>query len=317
MRNIVYSLIISFVLLCACKNSNASGTATSQIDTTTAIQDTLQPFQLPKIPVMYTTPEQRADYLVKHYWEHFNFDDTIYIHHPEITEQAWSDYLDILYHVPLETAREAIKETFKKAEVDKKVFEYFISLADKYLYDPNSPYRNEEFYIPVLESMVKSGLLTDTEKIRPIARLELALKNRIGTKALDFSYTLASGKQGSLHGIKSDYTLLFFNNPGCHSCEETMQSVKNSLRIKYLMSQDKITILAIYPDEELDEWRKHLTDFPDEWVNAYDKKQIIRFKNLYDLKAIPSLYLLDKEKNVLLKDVTFETIEEYLRGNAS
>lgn len=316
MRNIIYSLTISFVLLCACKNSNASGT-TFQVNTTVAIQDTLQPFQLPKIPVMYTTPEQRADYLVKHYWEHFNFDDTIYIHHSEITEQAWSDYLDILYHVPLETACEAIKETFRKAEKEKKVFEHFTSLADKYLYDPNSPYRNEEFYIPVLESMIESGLLTDTEKIRPVARLELALKNRVETKALDFTYTLESGKQGSLHKIKSDYILLYFNNPGCHSCEEATKNIKNSLRIKYLMSQNKITILSIYPDEELDEWRKHLTDFPEEWINAYDKKQIIRSKNLYDLKAIPTLYLLDKDKKVLLKDATFETIEGYLRENAS
>lgn len=36
-------------------------------------------------------------------------------------------------------------------------------------------------------------------------------------------------------------------------------------------------------------------------------------KNLYDLKAIPTLYLLDKDKTVLLKDATAEEIEEYLK----
>lgn len=36
--------------------------------------------------------------------------------------------------------------------------------------------RNEEFYIPVLECMVTSPLLDDTEKIRPRDRLALAQK---------------------------------------------------------------------------------------------------------------------------------------------
>ena len=35
-------------------------------------------------------------------------------------------------------------------------------------------------------------------------------------------------------------------------------------------------------------------------------------KQLYDLKAIPTLYLLNKEKTVLLKDATTQAIEEYL-----
>mgnify|MGYP002527024690 FL=1 len=51
-----------------------------------------------------------------------------------------------------------------------------------------------------------------------------------------------------------------------------------------------------------------------EWINGYDKKQTIEQNNLYDLKAIPTLYLLDKDKTVLLKDVTTKEIEEYLQN---
>lgn len=88
---------------------------------------------------MMTAPEQRADFLVKHYWDNVNFADTNYIHHPEVTEQAWADYCDILNHVPLETAQEAMRKTIEQTNVDKKVFTYITDLADKYLYDPNSP----------------------------------------------------------------------------------------------------------------------------------------------------------------------------------
>lgn len=75
---------------------------------------------MPAIPPMMTAPEQRADFLVKHYWDNVNFADTNYIHHPEVTEQAWADYCDILNHVPLETAQEAMRKTIEQTNVDKK-----------------------------------------------------------------------------------------------------------------------------------------------------------------------------------------------------
>ena len=98
---------ICILCLCACKSGNASSLNKNDV-----IQDTIKTFTLPAIPPMMTAPEQRADFLVKHYWDNVNFADTNYIHHPEVTEQAWADYCDILNHVPLETAQEAMRKTF-------------------------------------------------------------------------------------------------------------------------------------------------------------------------------------------------------------
>lgn len=299
--------VLCFLLLCSCKNGNASSQSTNE-----TIQDTIKSITLPAIPAMMTAPEQRADFLVKHYWDNVNFADTNYIHHPEVTEQAWADYCDILNHVPLETAQEAMRKTIERTNANKKVFTYITDLADKYLYDPNSPMRNEEFYIPVLDAMLDSPLLEEIEKVRPKARRELAQKNRIGTKALNFNYTLASGAQGSLYQLQAEYILLFINNPGCHACTETIDALKNAPIINQLLEQKRLTVLSIYPDEELDEWRKHLNEFPQEWINGYDKKFAIKEQQLYDLKAIPTLYLLNKEKTVLLKDATTQAVEEYL-----
>ena len=299
--------VFCILLLCACKSGNASSQNSKE-----APKDTITSFTLPAIPPMLTAPELRADFLVKHYWDNVNFADTNYVHHPEVTEQAWADYCDILNHVPLETAQQAMQKTIERTNVDKKAFTYITDLADKYLYDPNSPMRNEEFYIPVLDAMLASPVLEEIEKVRPKARRELAQKNRIGTKALNFNYTLASGTQGSLYQQKSDYTLLFINNPGCHACTETIEALKNAPIINQLLEQKRLTVLSIYPDEELDEWRKHLNEFPKEWVNGYHKTFAIKEQQLYDLKAIPTLYLLNKDKTVLLKDAPAQTIEEYL-----
>ncbi len=44
-------------------------------------------------------------------------------------------------------------------------------------------------------------------------------------------------------------------------------------------------------------------DFPATWINAYDASQTINNEQLYDLRAIPSVYLLDKDKMVRGKDI--------------
>lgn len=303
------NIFFLFLILCtACGNRKASDNQAEDIKS-----DSTKIFALPVIPALLNTPELRADYLVRHYWENVDFADTTYLDHREVMEQAWVDYIDIMKLVPEETAISAIKQMYKDAGKKKKVFFYFTDLAEKYLYDPNSPMRNEELYIPVLDAMLESSVLDDTEKILPKGRRELAEQNRPGRQAEDFTYTLVSGKSGTLYGVKADYTLLFINNPGCHACEEGIKELKQAPAINKEFEAGNLKILSVYPDEDKEEWERHLSDFPKEWINGYDKKLMIKEKNLYDLKAIPTLYLLDKNKKVLLKDAVVGQIEQYLQ----
>ncbi|MDR0749809.1 MAG: DUF5106 domain-containing protein [Tannerellaceae bacterium] len=268
-------------------------------------------FRMVNIPSMIVEHTDRANYLARHYWDNFDFADTAYIHLPEITEQALVDYIDVLFLVPDAVSSAAIKDMLEKAAVEPVMFTYFTNLYEKYLYDPNSPMRNDGLYIPVLEAMLACPIIT--EKIRPAHLLELARKNRVGEKAADFTYTLANGKNETLHAIRSDYTLLFFYNPGCHTCKEIMEQLASSLSVNYMMQEKRLTIVAVYPDEDLAEWNMYLTQVPGEWVNAYDKGAKVQNEEIYDLKAIPALYLLDKDKRVILKDTTFEQVENYFR----
>ncbi|MDR1937359.1 MAG: DUF5106 domain-containing protein [Tannerellaceae bacterium] len=268
-------------------------------------------FRMITIPAVLTNPNERAEYLAVHYWDNFNFSDTACIHAPEITEQAFVDYIDIMPYTSVSVVSSSIKEMLKKAEAEEKVFSYFTALCEKYLYDPNSPMRNDEYYIPVLEAVLASPLAK--EKTRPAYLLELAKRNRPGEKATDFTYTEANGKKATLRSIQSDYTILFFYNPDCHNCQEVSGQLQASPSIQHLMKEKKISILAVYPDEDLKAWRNYLLQVPKEWINSYDATTRLKDEEIYDLKAIPTLYLLDREKAVLLKDPTFERLENYLQ----
>ena len=59
---------------------------------------------------------------------------------------------------------------------------------------------------------------------------------------------------------------------------------------------------AVIKKFNLDDWHKHYADIPSQWINGYDKGCHIERENLYNIRAIPALYLLDKDKRVLVKD---------------
>lgn len=257
----------------------------------------------PNIVIPEMVPiEERVKFLAEHYWDRFDFSDTTFCNKPDITEQAYANYLDILRYVDPAVAQQSAAQLIKRAEVDSTMFDYFVMLSDKYLYDPNSPFRNDELLIPTLECIIASPLLDEDEKIRPQSQLNMAQKNRIGQKANDFRYTLHDGRTGHMYSIEADYLLVFINNPDCPACKEIREQIGASPMLSEMIERGVMKVLAIYPDEDITAWLNYRHNIPASWINGYDKQLRMRDEELYDLKAIPSLYLLDAEKRVMLKD---------------
>lgn len=74
--------------------------------------------------------------------------------------------------------------------------------------------------------------------------------------------------------------------------------------LKNAMSEEKVTVLAVYTEGDVDVWKKSLRDMPEGWIVVHDNT-VVKEKALYDLKAMPSIYLLDGHKKVILKDAMY------------
>ena len=298
-------MVILSMVACGNTNKMKQGTENEQI----VKQNKKKPeFQLPEIPVMLNTPQLRANYLSEHYWEHFDFADTAYIHLPDITEQAVVNFMDLMNHVPLEVEELAIQTLYKKVAPHSRMLWHFWETMSSYWHNPNSPLKNEEKFIRMCRIVEDLPQVEDVLRQRVFYARILAEKNRIGTEAADFVYTLKSGKEGNLHDLKAQYTLLFFYNPDCHTCADIKQAMKSSLILQKMVGSGQMKVLTVYPDEDLDLWREKWPEMEKEWVNAYDKNQLITHDLLYDLSSIPSFYLLDKDKKVLLKDADWRQV---------
>jgi thiol-disulfide isomerase/thioredoxin len=140
--------------------------------------------------------------------------------------------------------------------------------------------------------------------------------NRVGTKAADFRFSDVKGRTHRLYDIKSDFVILFFSNPGCTACMDIINTLKSSPQVAEGLATGRLAVLNIYIDEDLEGWRKYMPVYPLEWYNGFDPDYVIRTDVLYNVRAIPSLYLLDKDKRVIMKDAPegrlFDWIERFL-----
>lgn len=309
---ITFSLI-ALLLFAACRQNRAGAPSDDGGDGVSAIKDTLHiaHYIRPEIPQMMTDPEQRAAYYVKHYWDGYSLADTAFIHSDD-TERLYADFLDALQYVDATEFRSALQAMISQMEADSTAYAHFCTLGEKYLYDPNSPISNEDYYIPVLEQMLAPVRLSESDKLRPADRLKQALKNRPGMKAPDFSYITPKGKQTRMSGVTADYTLLFFYDPDCTNCRKYEQILSEMPAFLEIQEKGALRVLAAYPDEDESEWLVNSSKMPRGWIVGWNKQEGIRSKTLYEIRATPTLYLLDKQKKVILKDASLEQTIGYL-----
>ncbi len=300
----IIAMLFALVALSACSGGGGRAKQPTQEP---------KPVFLPALAPSALSDDEKIDYLRHHYWDKFDFTDTTFVRRADTLQmiETYARYVQILFSKPTDAA--PIAQLMARAATSRPMMDYFVYLAEQVLHEPNSPLRNDELYIPVLQAQLAAPWYDEYERIGPEYELQLALQNRIGHVANDFGYTLASGAVATLHGLKAQYTLLFFSTPGCPMCGELREEISASPMLNELQELGRLQILVLYPDEDVDEWRSHGGEIPSGWINAYDDGCRLRAENLYNLSAIPSLYLLDAKKRVLVKDsVSVPEIEEAL-----
>lgn len=283
----------------------------------TGQKETPKAFVLPEVPASLNTPEARANYVCEHYWDHFDFADTAYLHTPEVTEQALVDFMDLMGQVPPSLAERSISILYGKAAPHSPMLWHFWETMSRYWNAPHSPMKDETLFLTLCHQIEQHPQLEETLKQRAAYARSLAERNRTGHPATDFTYTLASGQQGRLYQLKADYTLVYFFDPDCYACTEIKSQMKQSALLNAMQQSGRLHVLTLYPEADIDLWRQQLQSLHPQWTNAYDKDGAIQQEQLYDLSSLPSFYLLDHHKHVLLKDAGWFEVAEYLEGISS
>ena len=279
----------------------------------------------PQVPSVVTDPQEIAGYVATHFWDAFlsgtyPCDSSLVNGVPaDDVESAVGRFVTILETVcERPVAIKAMDAFFQKVNdfqaknPSSNVYEYFLRMVGKYLYDPNSPVRNEDLYLPFVKGLSESPFVPEGMRQAYAHDASMCSLNQAGTVATDFIFTDLGGRRHSLHSVQADHTLLFFSNPGCPACKDIIDGLTGDPRITGKISSGKLAVVNVYIDSDVDEWREYAVNYPSSWLSGYDQSYTIRTDVTYNVRAIPSLYLLDAEKRVIMKDAPQDKVLSFI-----
>lgn len=272
-----------------------------------------QQFRLPSVPDTIRTVEGRFNYVVGNYWTNFNFSDTLFLEIPErACEMALVNYADLLSRLPLAKSAPYLEDFLAKASANAAMQNHMAGLLRKYLVNYDSPLRNHELYICAAEYL-KENALDEITRYNAMQDAHLLSLNPQGSVAADFTYFLPDSTVARMHGVESPYTLLFFYNPNCRSCQGIIEALKTSTAINGALETGALTLLAIYTQDDSPVWREFIKETPQGWTNGCDNGMKLISESIYDLRNLPVFYLLDTKKRILLKDLPLSMIEKHFK----
>lgn len=267
---------------------------------------------LPVIPSTLRGPRARAAYLLQHFWDSMDFEDTLRSHNRDFIERHLVNFISLLPHADTVAVVSAVQTMFRRAECDRGAWLLLAEVAEKYLYETGSPLFDEGYYLLFLEEMTGSAVADASEGARFNYQLRMLRKNRPGTRAADFGYVDRKGRPHTLYRTRCNLQLLLFYDPDCDHCEEMISALHGSALLRELIGDKQMNVLAVYAEGDRQAWEASKSSMPQEWSVGFDIDGIWE-RNLYFLPSMPGLYLLDGEKYVLLKNPSLPVLEAFLR----
>lgn len=303
-RFLIFTLLA--VLLAGCQFMQKDNSTAHQV-----VEEESFPF--PAIPAMITAPEERAAYLLTHYWEKVDFGKHVLGNQDSLMEQGFVDFLSVFPHAIPSVLHESANNMIQHALVDSSRVRPLVDLVEDYLYHPNSPMLNEDYFRVFLEEFLKVDKLSFSVKEELKFHLATVNKNKVGDKVANFTFLTNQNRSVELYQSLTSVTLLFFYDADCNECKHVLSQMKENKDLGYLTQTKQLKIITICVEGSREQWRAISNQFPRDWVKGKvdDTSSILED---FVFRAMPTIYLLDQDKKVLLKDVLWGKLLAYIEA---
>jgi thiol-disulfide isomerase/thioredoxin len=253
--------------------------------------------------------QKQYEYYRAHYFDHFDLNDPRAMRSGLIHQKIDFFLSKLTYQVP-DSQSVAIDYLLKKMDKNEEAFQYYL------VHFLNESARSKRMgmdavYVFLADNYYAKGKATWMEKEqldKILAQAEILRPILIGKVAPDLTFYKSNADTVSIHGIKADYTVLFFWDPECGHCKKSIPFVIDF----YNAYKDKgVEILAICTKTGADItscWDAVKERGMDIWVNASDQFLRNRYKSIYDVKTTPQIFILDKDKKILVKKIAGEDL---------
>lgn len=133
-------------------------------------------------------------------------------------------------------------------------------------------------------------------------------RNPLDRPVSDLLLRTPKNKEMSIYSIDAEYTVLYFYDMNCALCHSVSEEM-NKIQKQY--ADSGVKVVAIYTGTD-NKWKKYIKANDFAWISLWDRKRQSGMFDKYDLMDVPAIYLLDKDKINLAKDINPDVLTALL-----
>ncbi len=262
-------------------------------------------------------------YLKSHFWDGVNFYDGRLLRTP-FFESRIDKYFEQLVYPSADSVIKEIDWMMSYANINEDMQKFLLlKFLNRYL---NQKYMWEDaIFVHLYEKYFSNktySWLTEAGKKTITERAYSLMANIFGSPAADIDLPDVNGKKTNLYNVRAEFILVCIWDPTCGHCKETLPKLDSVYQQKWKAYGLKVFSLAKETDGNKEDWLAFIAKYNlQSWINVYYSKEADNsrinsgspgYSQLYDVKSFPTLYLLDKDKRIIAKKLSFEQIDEVL-----
>lgn len=267
-------------------------------------------FPYPQVPDTISTLQDRTNYILIHFWE--NYDLSKPIQDKALFEKTFQDYIDFFKYAHKTVVFNSIKDFMNRAQSNTANLVAIGEMAERNLYAPTAQYWSDEAYLPFIQTIIASKSVKNIEKVRYKAQLAKINNNQLGQIVPDIEFVDVNGEKKKISSLPAtEMTFIFINNPDCEDCSIARVRLSTDVVLNKLISDGKLTFVSITPAAYSKQWAEDAKQYADNWIiGACDNAD-----DMLDIRRTPCFILLDKDKKIVNKNISPESIKALINNN--
>jgi len=282
-----------------------------------------EPQVLNRKPITREDSINNFQYYKKHYWDGITFMDDRIIRTPFFLPKVEKYFREVVSPSPDSIIRES-DYLLLRTRTAPEMYKFLLNwLTDEYIYPK---YMGQDaVFVHLFEKYHSKGIsswLNEKQLTAISNRAYMLMSNLIGEEAANLDMVDSSGISKSLYDVKAPYIIVCFWDPTCSHCREEVPRIDSLYHARW--EKEGVKIYGVLTEaKEQPKWREFINTYNlQSWINVYqtdEQKKMDEdakkpsYKQLYDVTQTPTLYLLDKNKHIIAKKLTWQQMDDVLQ----
>lgn len=257
-------------------------------------------FEYPSAPEDLEGLQERSDYLMDHFWDKMDFKKKQAVDQNALND-AFYTYSTPMRFADASKVDASIAKLLSNISKNPVLSLQFAKAAEETLYGPRADYWNDEIYLRFVDNVLSNKGIKPERKKRFEDIKRRLTNSKVGALPAEFDYMTAEGKISHYHpnGV---ITIIEFGSPENSDSRLSKLKMETNVAFSSLVEKGKINVLFIITEPK-EGWQQELKSYPSNWYTGASAQAA----ELFDLRTIPSIYVIDREGKIAVKHIGIET----------